>query len=103
MAKYERFVDQLFDENNEDSITLVNEDGEEFEFDQVALIDYDANYYAILCPVTPIEGIEEDEALVFLIDESADSVVLVNDEDVAQAVFDVYYQLLDEEDETTED
>lgn len=99
MAKYERFVDQFFDENNYEPITLVNEDDEEFTFEQVALVDYDANYYTILYPTTPMEGVGEDEAFVFLIDENEDCVVIVEDDDVANAVFDIYYSMLDNEEE----
>ena len=99
MAKYERFVDQFFDENNYEPITLVNEDDEEFTFEQVALVDYDANYYVILYPLTKIEGVEEDEVLVFLIDEENDSLVYVEEEETVLAVLDVYASSLDEEEE----
>ena len=61
MAKYERFIDRFFDENNFDNVKLQDEDGNEFEFEQVALVDYEGEYYVILDPVTKIEGIGEDE------------------------------------------
>ena len=71
----ERYIDRYFDENNEDKIYLTDNDVKEIEFEQVATVDYDANYYAILYPLTKIEGVGEDEVLVFLIDEENDILV----------------------------
>ena len=95
----ERYIDRFFDENNEDKIYLTDNDGKEIEFEQVATVDYDANYYAILYPLTKIEGVGEDEVLVFLIDEENDSLVYVEDEETALAVLEVYASLLDEDEE----
>ncbi|MBQ3589697.1 MAG: DUF1292 domain-containing protein [Clostridia bacterium] len=97
MAKYERFIDRFFDENNFDNVKLQDEDGNEFEFEQVALVDYEGEYYVILDPVTKIEGIGEDEVYVFMIDENEDGLVLVEDIDVVQGVFNVYYEMLEDE------
>ena len=97
MAKYERFIDRFFDENNFDNVKLQDEDGNEFEFEQVALVDYEGEYYVILDPVTKIEGIGEDEVYVFMIDENEDGLVLVEDIDVVQGVLNVYYEMLEDE------
>lgn len=97
MAKYERFIDRFFDENNFDNVKLQDEGGNEFEFEQVALVDYEGEYYVILDPVTKIEGIGEDEVYVFMIDENEDGLVLVEDIDVVQGVFNVYYEMLEDE------
>ena len=99
MAKYERFIDRFFDENNFENVQLQDEDGKDFEFEQSALDDYEGKYYVILDPVTEIEGIGEDEVYVFLIDEAQDGLVLIDDIDVVQGVFNVYYEMLDDEEE----
>ncbi len=99
MAKYERFIDRFFDENNFENVRLQDEDGNEFEFEQIALVDYEGDYYVILDPVTKIEGIGEDEVYVFMIDENEDGLVLVEDIDVVQGVFNVYYEMLEDEEE----
>ena len=44
-----------------------------------------------------MEGVGEDEGLVFEIDEAEESLNLVVEEDVIDAVFAVYEQLCDEE------
>lgn len=99
MKKYERFVDQFFDEENLNNVKLEDNTGKEIEFEQVAVIDYEENYYAILHPVTKIEGVNEDEALVFLIDEKNDELCYCEDEALAEAVFAIFTDSLNDEDE----
>jgi uncharacterized protein YrzB (UPF0473 family) len=99
MAKYERFIDRFFDENNFENVKIADEDGNEFEFEQIALVDYEGEYYVILDPVTKIEGIGEDEVYVFMIDENEDGLVLVEDIDVVEGVFKVYYEMPQDEEE----
>ena len=90
--KYDRYIDRFFDEENFENIKLEDNDGKEIEFEQVAVVDYEEKYYAILHPVTPMDGVNEDEALVFLIDEDKDELVYCDDDSTAQAVFAVFYE-----------
>lgn len=100
-------IDCLFDEDNTDPIALFNEKGEKVEFEQIALIpleDDDDKIYAILKPIEAMEGVGEDEALVFEVVESEDDeeeeyLNLVSDIDIIDKVFDVYNKLMDEEDD----
>lgn len=103
-------IDCLFDEDNTDPITLFNEKGEKVEFEQIALIPLEDNkskdnkIYAILKPMETMEGVGEDEALVFEVVESEDDeeeeyLNLVSDLDIIDKVFDVYNKLMDEEDD----
>ena len=94
-------LDTLLDEENNDPIILENERGEKIVFEQIAVIPKVEELYCILKPVEPIDGLEEDEALVFKIlenEEGEASLMLETDEDVIDEVFNVYYDLLDEED-----
>lgn len=94
-------LDTLLDEENNDPIILENERGEKIVFEQIAIIPKVEELYCILKPVEPIDGLEEDEALVFKIlenEEGEASLTLETDEDVIDEVFNVYYDLLDEED-----
>ena len=97
MKKYERYIDRFFDEENFENVKLEDNDGKEIEFEQIAVVDYEEKYYAILHPVTKMDGVEEDEALVFLIDEEKDELSYCDDEVLAQSIFEVYYNSLDEE------
>ena len=97
MAK-ERYIDRFFDENNFDNIHLEDNSGKEIEFEQVAVVDYEEKYYAILHPVTKLDGVGEDEALVFLIDEEKDELVYEENEETVSAVFDVFYSDMENDD-----
>ena len=97
--KYERYIDRFFDEENFENIKLDDNDGKTIEFEQVAVVDYEEKYYAILHPVTEMDGVNEDEALVFLIDEDKDELVYCDDEGTAQAVFAIFYEDLENDEE----
>ena len=93
-------LDVLLDEDNEDPITLYDEYDKPVKFDQVAIIPLDEKLYAILKPNDEIEGVADDEAIVFAIEEGQNgetSLVVESDEPTAIKVFDQYYVLLDEE------
>ena len=94
--KNERFVDRILGEEN-DNVFLQDNDGNEIEFEQVAVVDYDANYYAILMPVTKIEGVSENEVIIFLIDEENDTLVYLEDDEVCDNVFKAFMEMLDDE------
>ena len=93
-------IDQLYDPNNNDPITLFDNNQNPVKFDQIALIPLDEtqSVYAILKPLFDDEGLGEDEALVFEIveDEENDeeSIVIVQDDKIINKVFDVYYELV---------
>ena len=92
-------IDMLLDENNTENIKLYNEENQEVEFEQIALVPIDNKTYAILKPVVSMEGIAEDEALVFVIDEidDEDCLVIVEDDAIVDKVFEEYYKMLKEE------
>ena len=94
-------LDVLLDEDNTAPIYMFDDKGNQLEFDQVAVIPYgEDDLYCILKPITKIDGVKDDEAIVFLVteDENGDSILKVEDrEDVAISVFDQYYNLVEEE------
>ena len=94
-------IDCLFDEDNNDAIILFNEKGEEIAFEQIALIPKNNKTYVILKPIQPMEGVGEDEGLVFSIETSNEDgqeyLVLVTNEGVINEVFDVYDKLVEED------
>lgn len=98
-------LDILLDEDNTEPITLTSENGKTLSFEQVAVIPYgdgdNRALYAILKPIESIDGIGDDEAVVFLIDvddEGNTALRVEENETIARNVFDGYYQLLDEQD-----
>jgi uncharacterized protein YrzB (UPF0473 family) len=94
------FDEMLNEEEFEDDIiTLMTADGEEVDFVEIAGIAHKGKFYAILQPVELLEGMDEDEALVFEVVRNADgsdgfNVVL--DDEIIDAVFTEYNRLLEE-------
>ncbi len=86
-------------ENSNDKITLVNDEGLEIEFDVVAGINYNEEFYLIMCP-NNLEDVEEDEAFVFKYIEYEDGDVeyeYVDDDETLDEVFKLYEKLIEEE------
>lgn len=92
-------IDCLFDEDNNDPIVLLNEKGEEQAFEQIAVIPQSKKTYAILQPIGHMDGVGENEGLVFAIEEFEDGgeyLKLVTDEKIIDEVFDVYEEMWDD-------
>ena len=96
-------LDVLLDQDNKEPIVLMDENGKQMTFEQVAVIPYEVRkekrLYCVLKPLDKIEGIADDEAIVFLVDtdDAGNSVIRIEeDEEVAINVFDKYYDLLEE-------
>ena len=86
-------------EDRDDIVTLRSATGEDIEFLEIAGIAYQGNFYAILQPVDLIEGMEEDEALVFKVsrnEDGEDKFEIELDDEIIDAVFKEYNKLLDD-------
>ncbi len=84
----------------EDIVTLTSENGEEIDFVEIAGIVYKDNFYAILQPKVLLDGMNDDEALVFKVTtdkKGEDSFDIELDDTVIEAVFKEYNRLYDEE------
>lgn len=94
-------IDGLIPEDEfatDDIVTLRTADGEEVDFVEIAGIAHKGEFYAILQPVKLIEGMAEDEALVFLVtrgDDGEDKFSIVLDDEIIDAVFATYNKMLD--------
>lgn len=89
-------IDMLLDEKNDENIVLFDENNKENEFEQIAVIPVEDKTYVLLRPVEQWDGLGEDEAVVFAIEEidDEDCLVLEEDDKVIDKVFDAYYDLL---------
>lgn len=93
-------VDHMINDDD-DIITLLSADGEEVDFVEIAGIAYRGNFYAVLQPVELLEGMNEDEAIVFKVSkgkDGEDSFEVVLDDAIINAVFEEYQKLLEEVD-----
>ena len=94
-------VDILLDEDNKDPIVLTDDKGRKLAFEQVAVIPYDQKLYCVLKPLDHIDGVADDEALVFYVDEGENEddepVLRIEDDELKSIdVFMEYYNLLEE-------
>lgn len=101
-------IEKILDEENQELITLYDDENNAFDFEELAVIPYEDELYVILQPVDKVEDIEEDEAVVFRVvfDEEAETeeeaikngyLEIEYDDDIADAVFDIFLEMLDEE------
>ena len=93
-------------ENDDDIITLLSATGEEIDFVEIAGIAHKGNFYAILQPVELLDGMEDDEALVFKVSRNEageDKFEIVLDDEIIDAVFAEYNRLLDNIQESNEE
>ena len=98
-------LDILLDKDNKENVVLYNGEGKRIEFEQIAIIPIDREgeerkLYVILKPVELLEGMSEDEAVVFLCDfdeEGETRLTVEENDDVAKEVFEKYYELIRKE------
>ena len=89
-----------FTTNDDSVVTLKSANGEDVQFIEIAGIGHKGNFYAILQPVEQLEGMADDEALVFKVSRAAngdDSFEIVLDDDIIDAVFAEYDRLYEQE------
>ncbi len=94
-------VEQILDEKNTDNIVLYDDQNKPIEFEQIAVIPLERTngLYAILIPLTPMQGVAEGEGVLFEIDEEAGDLTVVNDDKIIDEVLTVYQKLIEEGDE----
>jgi len=86
-------------------ISLTGDDGQTVEFFEIACVDYEGEFYSLLQPVKPMEGIADDEVVIFKLqedeeNEDTDLFLPVGDEDILEKVFEEYMRkIADEESE----
>ena len=75
---------------DDDIVTLLSATGEEIDFVEIAGIAHKGNFYAILQPVELLEGMADDEALVFKVsrtEDGEDKFEIELDDEIIDAVF----------------
>lgn len=104
MAKNEEMdnpILKLLDPENSDPIVLFDENEKPVSFEQIALIPYQDKLYAILKPIEKMDGVADDEAIVFSFEEddtNEDQLLVVEENDtIIDEVFAIYNKLLDEQ------
>ena len=91
-------IEQMLDENNTENVILYDAEGKPIEFEQVALIPLErtGKLYAIMIPVTPMQGVNEGEGVLFVVDEIKGDVEIERDDKIIDEVLSIYKTLIEE-------
>ena len=91
-------IEQILDENNMENVVLYDADNNPIEFEQVAVIPLEKTdkLYAIMIPVTPMQGVGEGEGVLFVIDELKGDIEIERDDAIIDEVLSIYQKLVEE-------
>ena len=94
-------IEQILDENNMENVVLYDAENKPIEFEQVAVIPLERTgmLYAIMIPVTPMQGVNEGEGVLFVIDELKGDIDIERDDSIIDEVLTIYQKLIDEGEE----
>lgn len=89
-------------EERDDFVVLIDEDGEEVEFEHLDTIELDGNEYVVLLPLEEDEEAEEetDEVVILKVEHGAegeDSFATIEDEDELTRVFEEFKTRMEDE------
>ena len=90
------------DMEREDIVQLVDEDGNEVDFEHLMTLEHKGNAYICLVPVEPMEDVGEDELVILRIetDEDGNDVyATVEDDAELDEVFEKYLEIAEADDE----
>lgn len=80
-------------------VTLIDEEGNDVEFDVLLAFDYEGKRYVALMPTGKVEGVGEDEVVLLeVVKENGDErYVSIDNPILLDEVFDAFTELFDEE------
>lgn len=90
----------LLDRENTETITLGLEGGKSISFMQCAVIPYEVDgvdtLFTLLKPLEPIPGVEDDQAILFRVEQTDDDewLVVETDQEIAEKVYAIYCDLM---------
>lgn len=91
------------DMEREDIVQLVDEDGNEVDFEHLMTLEHNGKAYICLVPVEPMEDVEEDELVILRIEtdeEGNDIYATIDDDAELDEVFEKYLEIAEaDEDE----
>ena len=78
-------------------IELIDEDENVVKFRLLGVTEYKGAKYTLLLPAEPNDDVEEDEVVIFTLNEEEQTLDPIEDEQLLQEVFDFYLSEQDEE------
>lgn len=92
----------MMNEEQENIVTLVDENGTEVVFEHLMTLEHKGGVYICLVPAQEMEDVEEDELVIMRIlqdDAGNDSYVTIESEEELQEVYEKYLEIAEEDDE----
>ena len=90
----------MSDEYGSDFITIVDEDGTEFELEILTTLEYNGATYLAVTPATDEDEEDLEVSILKSVEEDGESILsAIEDEEELQAVYDLIMDALYEEDE----
>ena len=86
------------DMERENIIELVDEEGNEVNFEHLMTLEHEGKAYICLVPVEPMDDVEEDELVIMRIEtdeEGNDFYATIDDDDELDAVFERYLEIVE--------
>ena len=85
-------------EEQDTIITLVDEEGNEVDFDLVATFDYEKKRYAAMFPLESVKNVADDEVVIFEVVKTAEGDVFqpIENEILLDEVFNEFMEILEE-------
>lgn len=93
----DNLAENIFDPDNSDLLTCYSYLGAVIHFEQIAVIPYNNEVYCVLKPIEEMQGIADNEVIVFRVDElnpTENYLVVEMDEKTAMGVYEKYLKLL---------
>jgi uncharacterized protein YrzB (UPF0473 family) len=95
------------DTERDDIVVLIDENGEEVEFEHIDTVEMNGNEYVVLIPLSEDEGDDQEEEVVILRvehnEDGDDTFVTIEDDDELEEVFDEFQSHMEEEFEDEDD
>lgn len=97
--------ENVMNEENEKAIVeLVDENGDVDEFEHIMTIEHKGGEFVLLSPIKDMDEIKKDEVFIMKLTnkDGEDWLEPVEDDKIADEVYDIYCEILDEEEEDEE-
>ncbi len=88
-------------EEEDEIVELEDEEGKVAKFRHVATIDYQNDWYVFFSPAEELDGLSEDEVIIFKLgeDEGADVFLPIEDDALLDAVYNEYVRIMEDDED----
>ena len=88
-----------YDEDGNQIVELVDDDGNVIKFKLLDVTEYKGEKYTLLLAAEPNDEIDEDEVVIFRLNETEEILEPVEDEKLLEEVFEFYQQEVESEED----